>query len=306
MVVGHIIHTVHTSHAVHPYIRHISLSAADFRPVILPDPLRRNIKHGNQDLRTRPGLKHDRAGSTGSGNIFKPDKLQRKYIIIKSALPGMRICMTFRITEIKHVHHQCIRIISLIFIPDYRHLSLVKMQNFICQSLSLVAIKFNYSPYRATSGTYLKFRNIIIRYTENVFKIPIHILVVIPDLHDHKFLLPFNLFSTCINKNNLRHKFIQSRRKAVEINVSSLSRHEFSLQDNGIALHQRILYGNRRQRICVSSRIRDTERDMSSLIAQKFAGTTVLTCQTERTFSSILQVNAYDRLPHHMLVMEER
>ena len=214
--------------------------------------------------------------------------------------------MTFRITEIKHIHHQCIRIFCLIIITECIHLPLIQMQHFCFQPLSSVAIKFYYSPYRTASCAYLKCRSILVRYTENVFKISIHILVIIPDLHDHKFLLPFNLFPTGISKRDLRHQFIQARRKAAETNVSSLSRHDFTFQDGRIVLHQRILYRNRRQRPLASSGIRYSEGNTSGLIAQELAGTIVLTCQKERTDSGILQFKTYARSPQHILAMEER
>ena len=199
--------------------------------------------------------------------------------------------MALRITEIKHVHHQCIRIFCLIVITEHRHLSLFEMQHFRFQPLPLVAIQFHHSPHRTASCTYLKFRNILVRYTENVFEISVHLPVIIPDLHDHKFLLPFNLFPTGIDKNNLCHKFIQTRRKTTEINIRSISGHYFSFQDSRTVLHQRIFQWDIRQRAITSSRIRDPEGNTGGLIVQEFTGTMVLTCQTERTASVILQFN---------------
>ena len=214
--------------------------------------------------------------------------------------------MTFRITEIKHIHHQCIRIFCLIIITDCGHLPLIQMQHFSFQSLSSVAIKFHHSPHRATSCAYLKCRNILVRYTEDVFEISVHLPVIIPDLHDHKFLLPFNLFPTGIDQNNLSHKLIHTRSKTTEINISSLPRHDFSLQNSGAVLHQRILYRNRRQRPLASSGIRYSEGNTSGFIAQELACTIFLTCQTEGTVSGILQFKTYARSPQHILAMEER
>ena len=56
-----IFNAVHSRDAAHPYRRYISLSAVDFRPIILPDLLRRHIKHRSQHLRTRTGLQQNRA-----------------------------------------------------------------------------------------------------------------------------------------------------------------------------------------------------------------------------------------------------
>ena len=218
----------------------------------------------------------------------------------------MRIGITFRVTEIKYIHHQCIRIFCLIVITERSHLPFTQIQHFCFQPLSSVAIKLDYSPYRAASCAYLKFRSIPIRHTEDILKISVHLPVIIPDLHDHKFLLPFNLFPTGISKRDLRHQFIQARRKTAEINISSLSRHDFTFQDGRIVLHQRILHRNRRQRPLTSSGIRDSERNTSGFIAQELAGTIVLTCQTERTVSGILQFKTYARSPQHILAMEER
>ena len=203
----------------------------------------------------------------------------------------MGICMALRITEIKHIHHQCIRIFCLIVITERRHLSLIEMEHFIFQSLPPVTIKLDYSPYRAASCAHLKFRGTLVHYTENVFEISVHLLVIIPDLHDHKLLLPLNLFPAGIDKNNLCHKLIQARRKTTEINICSLPGHYFSLQDSRTVLHQRIFQWYIRQRTITSSRIRDPEGNTGGLIAQELTGAIVLTCQTERTVSVILQFN---------------